>query len=140
MRSGSFCHFGRCPPGEPGFLADMNPSSIPEADVHQLALKLQSDKPFVLLDVREAWELDQAMIVDSRLKVVPMSHLAQLGVDAFPEEVRQRDAEILVLCHHGVRSATVTQWMLAQGWKNVLSVRGGIAEYAQRVDGSVGKY
>jgi rhodanese-related sulfurtransferase len=90
----------------------MNPSSIPEIDVHQLALKLQSDESFVLLDVREAWELDQAMIVDSRLKVVPMSRLAQLGVDAFPEEVRQKDAEILVLCHHGVRSATVTQWML----------------------------
>jgi predicted sulfurtransferase len=30
--------------------------------------------------------------------------------------------------------------MLAQGWRNVLSVRGGIAEYAQRVNGSVGKY
>jgi rhodanese-related sulfurtransferase len=118
----------------------MNPSSIPEIDVHQLALKLQSDELYVLLDVREAWELDQAMIVDSRLKVVPMSRLAQLGVEAFPEEVRQKDAEILVLCHHGVRSATVTQWMLTQGWKNVLSVRGGIAEYAQRVDGSVGKY
>jgi rhodanese-related sulfurtransferase len=118
----------------------MNPASVPEVDVVQLALKLQSDDPFVLLDVREAWELDQAMIVDSRLKVVPMSRLAQLGAEAFPEEVRQRDAEILVLCHHGVRSATVTQWMLTQGWKNVLSVRGGIAEYAQRVDGSVGKY
>lgn len=118
----------------------MNPSSIPEIDVHQLALKLQSDGSFVLLDVREAWELDQAMIVDSRLKVVPMSRLVQLGAEAFPKEVRQKDAEILVLCHHGVRSATVTGWMLAQGWKNVLSVRGGIAEYAQRVDDSVGKY
>jgi rhodanese-related sulfurtransferase len=118
----------------------MNPASIPEVDVQQLALKLQSDDSFVLLDVREAWELDQAMIVDSRLKVVPMSRLAQLGAEAFPEEVRQRDVEILVLCHHGVRSATVTQWMLTQGWENVLSVRGGIAEYAQRVDGSVGKY
>ena len=118
----------------------MNPSSIPEVDVHQLALKLQSDEPFVLLDVREAWELDQAMIVDSRLKVVPMSRLAQLGAEAFPEEVRQKDAEVLVLCHHGVRSATVTQWMLAQGWRNVLSVRGGIAEYAGKIDGSVGIY
>jgi len=118
----------------------MSFSLNPEIDVHELAHKLQSGESFVLLDVREAWELDQAMIVDSRLKVVPMSRLAQLEVEALPEEARQKDAEILVLCHHGVRSATVTEWMLAKGWTNVVSVRGGIAEYAQKIDGSVGKY
>lgn len=113
---------------------------IREIDVYELARKLQSGELFVLLDVREAWELDQAMIVDSRLKVVPMSRLAQLGVDAFPREVQQKEAEILVLCHHGVRSANVTGWMMGQGWKNVASVRGGIAEYAQKVDASIGRY
>jgi rhodanese-related sulfurtransferase len=113
---------------------------VPEIDVHQLARKLQSGESFVLLDVREAWELDHALINDSRLKVVPTSRLAQLGVGAFSEEVQQKDAEILVLCHHGVRSANVTQWMLAQGWTNVFSLRGGISEYARVVDGSVGKY
>ena len=118
----------------------MNPAGVPEVDVHELARKLQTDEPFVLLDVREAWELDQAMIVDSRLKVVPMSRLAQLGADAFPDPVQQKDAEILVMCHHGVRSANVTQWMMAQGWENVLSVRGGIAEYAQKIDSAVGRY
>jgi rhodanese-related sulfurtransferase len=118
----------------------MKSSGIPEVDVNELARRLQSGESFVLLDVREAWELDQAMIVDSRLKVVPMSRLAHLGVDAIPEEVKYKDAEILVLCHHGVRSANVTEWMLVQGWKNVFSVRGGIAEYAQKIDSSVGKY
>ena len=113
---------------------------IPEIDVHELTRKLKSDEPFVLLDVREAWELDYALINDSRLKVVPMSRLAQLGVAAFPEEVQQKDAEILVMCHHGVRSANATEWMRAQGWSNVFSVRGGIAEYARLVDASVGKY
>lgn len=116
------------------------PAEIPEVGVEELSRKLQAEDPFVLLDVREPWELDQAMIVDSRLKVVPMSRMAQLGVEALPEEVRQKDAEILVMCHHGVRSADVTAWLLAQGWTNVSSVRGGIAAYAQRVDGSVGKY
>jgi rhodanese-related sulfurtransferase len=114
--------------------------AIPEIDVYELARRIQSGESFVLLDVREAWELDQAMIVDNRLKVVPMSRLVQLGVDAFPEEVWQKEAEILVLCHHGVRSATVTEWMLRQDWKHVASVRGGIAEYAQKIDSTVGKY
>jgi rhodanese-related sulfurtransferase len=118
----------------------MSLSRVPEVDVHELARRLQSDESFVLLDVREAWELDQALIDDSRLKVVPVSRLAQLGAEALPEEVQHKDAEILVMCHHGVRSANVTEWMLARGWTNVLSVRGGIAEYARDVDGSVGKY
>jgi len=114
--------------------------SVPEIDVHELARKLQSDKLFFLLDVREAWELDYAMIVDSRLKVVPMSRLAQHGGGAFPEEIWHKDAEILVMCHHGVRSAKATEWLLAQGWTNVVSVRGGIDDYAKQIDASVGKY
>ena len=118
----------------------MSLSKIPEIDVYELARKLNSGESFVVLDMREAWELDHAMIVDSRLKVVPMSRLAQLGMGALPEEVRQKDVEILVLCHHGVRSAKATEWLLAQGWTNVFSVRGGIDEYAKQVDASVGKY
>lgn len=64
------------------------------------------------------------MIVDRRLKVVSMSRLAQLGIETFPEEIHQKYVEILVLCHHGVRSVNVTEWMLAQGWSNVASLRG----------------
>jgi rhodanese-related sulfurtransferase len=114
--------------------------SVPEIDVHELARKMNSDVAFILLDVREASELDFAMIVEDRLKVVPMSRIAQLGLEAFPEDVQEKDAEILVMCHHGVRSAQVTQWMLKQGWKNVFSVRGGIDDYARQIDASVGKY
>ena len=118
----------------------MSFASVPEIDVHEFARKLKSDEPFVLLDVREALELDHAMIVDSRLKVVPMSRLAQLGIGALPEEVQEKNVEVLALCHHGVRSAKATEWLLAQGWTNVFSVRGGIADYAKRIDASVGKY
>jgi rhodanese-related sulfurtransferase len=118
----------------------MSVPGIPEIDVHELARRLKSSQPFVLLDVREAWELDHALIDDSRLKVVPTSRLAQLGVEALPDEVQPKDAEILVMCHHGVRSASVTEWMRAQGWTNVFSVRGGISEYARVVDGSIGRY
>lgn len=118
----------------------MNFSAVPEIDVHELARKLGSDESFVLLDVREAWELDYAMIVDNRLKVVPTSRLAQLRMEAFPGEVQQKDAEIMVLCHHGIRSAQVTKWLLTRGWTNVVSVRGGIDAYARQIDASVGKY
>ena len=118
----------------------MKNSGVPEISVHELADKLNSGGSFVLLDVREAWELDHAMIVDSRLKVVPTSRLAQLREKALPEEVQDKDGEILVICHTGVRSAQVTHWLLTRGWTNVASVRGGIDGYAKQIDASVGKY
>jgi len=118
----------------------MNSVGIPEIDVHELARKLRTDESFVLLDVREAWELNYALIDDSRLKVAPMSRLSQLGVGALPDEVQKKDVEILVMCHHGVRSANVTEWLLAQGWTNVYSVMGGIADYSQKIDATIGRY
>jgi len=118
----------------------MSTLEVPEVDVHELARKLGSDENFVLLDVREAWELDYAMIVDDRLKVLPTSRLAQLELGALPENIQEKDTEILVLCHYGVRSAQVTQWLLMRGWKNVVSVRGGINAYSKKIDASVGRY
>ena len=115
-------------------------TGIPEIDVQELAQKLSADDDFILLDVREAWELDYALINDSRLKVAPMSRLAQLGIEALPDEMKDKDAEVLVMCHHGVRSARATEWLLSQGWKNVFSIRGGIADYSQKIDASIGRY
>jgi rhodanese-related sulfurtransferase len=113
---------------------------IPEISVEELAARLHSSDAFVLFDVREPWELARARIADNRLTVRPMSELADRGLEALPEPVRQKDAEIYVLCHHGVRSADVTGWLASQGWTNAFSVAGGIDEYARRIDPSVGMY
>ncbi len=111
-----------------------------EITVEQLSNKLKSLGGFILLDVREPWELARAKIVDERVVVGPMSELSRRGVDALPDSVRERGAEVYVLCHHGVRSAKVTDWLASQGWTNVFSVAGGIDAYARRVDPSVGMY
>ncbi len=111
-----------------------------EITVEKLAAKLKSADCFILLDVREPWELARARISDERLVMQPMSELAQRGLDALPETVRQKNAEIYVLCHHGVRSTKVTDWLASQGWTQVFSVAGGINQYARRVDRSVGMY
>ncbi len=113
---------------------------IPEISVEQLAEKIKSPVQFILLDVRETWELAFAKIGDPRLIVQPMSELAHRGLEALPEAARQKEAQIYVLCHHGVRSADVTEWLASQGWTNVFSVAGGIDEYARTIDGSVGMY
>ncbi len=82
----------------------MNSSNTLEIDVHELTHKLYSDEPFVLLDMREDRELNKAKITDSRFQITPTSRLAQLGIKALSDEFWEKDVEILVLCHHGIRS------------------------------------
>jgi len=113
---------------------------IPEITVTELSEKLKSDEVFILLDVRELQELEYAKLTDSRLEVTPMSRLGSEGTGALSEAAQSQDATIYVLCHHGSRSAQVTGWLANQGWKNVFSVNGGIAEYARKIDRSVGFY
>ena len=113
---------------------------VPSITVEELARKLASPDRFVVLDVREEWELALARLSDSRLEVQPMSRLAHEGLDALPAAAKSPDAEIYVLCHQGVRSAQIASWLRSRGWNRVFSVAGGIDEYAMRVDRSVGIY
>jgi rhodanese-related sulfurtransferase len=113
---------------------------IPEITVSELSQKLQSDEDFILLDVREPHELNFAKLFDRRLELAPLSRLGREGTNALPDSASAQDATIYVLCHHGNRSSQVTAWLAQQGWKNVFNVRGGIDEYARKVDSSVGFY
>ncbi|GAB4400597.1 MAG: hypothetical protein OHK0052_24170 [Anaerolineales bacterium] len=115
-------------------------SGIPEISVYEVEQKLKSGEEFVLLDVREEAELALARIADERVCHVPLSRLAVEGITALPLETQVRDAEIVVFCHHGVRSADVTGWLLQQDWKHVRSMAGGIDLYARRVDPAIGRY
>jgi rhodanese-related sulfurtransferase len=113
---------------------------LPEITVTELSEKLKSEDQFIVLDVREPHELNYAKLTDTRLDVAPISRLAREGTSALSESAKSQDATIYVLCHHGNRSSQVTAWLAQQGWKNVFNVRGGIDEYAKKVDQSVGSY
>ncbi len=114
--------------------------TISEITVKELAEKLKSKEQFILLDVRELAELEQAKITDTRLEVVPMSRLGNEGTNALSESARSKDAEIYVMCHHGSRSMQVTAWLVSQGWTNIHNVSGGINEFAQKIDPTIGIY
>lgn len=118
----------------------MSSNFIPEITVEDLAAKLNSADPFILLDIRENWEQELASIIDDRLEILPMSRLASEGIKALSESVKSNKTKIFVLCHHGIRSSDVTNWLTAQGWTDIFSVAGGIDEYARKIDDSVGFY
>jgi rhodanese-related sulfurtransferase len=118
----------------------MNPYGVPGLSVQELAQKRENGDVFLLLDVREPHELLHANLGDGVL-TAPLSALAQQGPAALPEEIStNKVAEIIVMCHHGNRSAQVTAWLRQQGWTNVLNLDGGIDAYAIAVDTAVGRY
>jgi len=101
--------------------------------VSQLKLWLDDGetKP-VILDVREPWEvgvckLDGATFIPMRQIPGRLSEL-------------DRDKDLVVLCHHGVRSQQVAYFLEQQGFEKIFNVRGGIAAWANEVDPNMPKY
>ena len=95
--------------------------------------KLDKGESFTLLDVREPWEFDVARIVDAKL--MPMGEV--------PSRAHQEldpDAEIVVVCHRGIRSMNVTVWLRQQGFEKAQSMRGGMDAWSRQVDGKVPLY
>jgi rhodanese-related sulfurtransferase len=121
-----------------------NPYGAPEISVAQLAeiRRSQQDESasLVVVDVRETFETSLASLAGDDVVIVPLSELSQRGMAAWPESLADKDRPLAILCHHGVRSAQVTVWLLQHGWTQVRSVEGGIDRYAQEIDPSVGAY
>ena len=118
----------------------MNPYGVPGLSVQEVAQKRANGDGFILLDVREPNELLYANLGDGIL-TAPLSQLVAEGPESLPEEVlTNKEAEIVVVCHHGNRSAQVTAWLRQKGWPNVLNMDGGIEAYAIAVDPTIGRY
>jgi rhodanese-related sulfurtransferase len=89
------------------------------------------DQP-VLLDVREPWELDVCRLPGSQplpMRAVPARH---------PE--LKRDADIVIVCHHGARSYQVAMFLEQQGFGCIHNLYGGLAAWARDVDPTMPTY
>jgi len=117
-----------------------NPYGAPEVSVKQVDSKRQAGEQFVWLDVRELEEVAQVQIADERIRLLPLSELADRQLAALPDEAQDQQVEIIVFCHHGMRSAQVTAWLRQQGWQQVTSMAGGVTAWAQEIDPSIGTY
>jgi rhodanese-related sulfurtransferase len=87
----------------------------------------------LLLDVREPWEYTLASIPGSVL--MPMG-----DVPSRAHQELDPDQPIVVLCHHGMRSLSVTMWLREQGFEHVQSLAGGIDRWSRVIDPSVPRY
>ncbi|MBI3724556.1 hypothetical protein HY251_11465 [bacterium] len=91
----------------------------------------RGDRPR-LLDVRLSWETEIAKLEGA--VHVPMHEIVSRADELDPEQ------EIVVYCHHGIRSAGVVGFLLSKGFKDVKNLSGGLALWAERVDLSMARY
>jgi rhodanese-related sulfurtransferase len=113
---------------------------VPEISPIELKNMLSQVEPPFVLDVRENWEIALAHLSHERVLYAPLSQLSRQGIQALPEPLRSPQSPVVVVCHHGMRSAQVAGWLIAQGWQNVHSLAGGLDAYARTVDPEVGLY
>jgi rhodanese-related sulfurtransferase len=105
-----------------------------DCTVEELHTKREAGEEFLLLDVRTEQELAIASIDGA-------THVPMDAVEARLEELHEhRDNEIVVMCHHGGRSAMVQGFLKKAGFNNVRNLLGGIDAYSAKVDQSIPRY
>ncbi len=115
------------------FACDMpEHETLKEIDVHQLKQRMESELPFVLLDVREPVEIEIAQLPDS--KKIPLGELPGRLDELDPE------METIVHCKAGGRSAQALAILNDAGFSDAKHVAGGINAWSTEIDPKVPLY
>jgi rhodanese-related sulfurtransferase len=90
----------------------------------------------VLLDVREPWEVQTACVSEDgfKLLIIPMRDVPARLAELDP------DQPVACLCHHGMRSLQVANFLVQSGFTEVVNLQGGIDAWSHEVDTTVPRY
>lgn len=105
-------------------LKKISKSSHMEITVQELRNRLQSGEPFVFIDVREPWEYEEFNL---GAQLIPLNTL----VSNMQELEDHKEDEIIVHCRSGARSAMAQGLLLANGFKKVLNLKGGVLAWQE---------
>ena len=100
----------------------------------ELAAKLRSAQPPHLLDVREPEEHQLVALPNSTL--IPLGELPHRA-----DEIEAwKDDEIVVYCHHGIRSLNAIGQLKRFGFGKLRNLAGGIDRWTAEVDSTLPRY
>ena len=98
----------------------------------QLKARLDRREPVALLDVRDGWEVALARLENA-------VHIPMEEFELRTDELNPAD-DIVVYCHHGVRSAAVAEYLRGLGFAKAVNLSGGIDQWAAEIDPSLRRY
>ncbi|MBL8797251.1 MAG: hypothetical protein JNM56_25335 [Planctomycetia bacterium] len=107
---------------------------IAQITVRELDRILKAGEAVLLLDVRQPEEHSLAALPNSVL--IPLHQLPQRFAEVQPPP----DAQVVVYCHHGVRSLRGAAFLAQQGFERVASLAGGIDAWSREIDPRVPCY
>jgi rhodanese-related sulfurtransferase len=102
---------------------------VGEIQPEQLAHRLKAGEAVVLLDVREPWEVSIASLTGA-------IHIP-LGTVPSGAEHLDPESEIIVFCHHGIRSRTPCPLPVGQGFKWLRNLTSGIDAWSVRIEPAI---
>ena len=106
--------------------------SASELNQHLTQCEAQGREHPLLLDVREPWEFEKCQLKGSIL--IPMRQIPDALDDLDPNK------EIVVICHHGIRSRQVAYYLEQQGFDKLINLEGGVESWAREVDPKMDRY
>jgi len=106
-------------------------NGIPQLSVKELKRRIDAGEDVYLIDVREPYEYKIAQIGG---KLIPQ--------DEVPRRLAEidRDREVIVHCHSGVRSQRIAEFLKQAGYPRVVNLIGGIHAWSEEIDPRVQKY
>ena len=106
--------------------------TVKQLSATELKNKIQQEETLFLLDVREPHEFQYAHIANSVL--IPLNQIPNRLGELDPQQ------EIVVICHHGMRSQQAANYLFQSGYKNIANLTGGIDAWSCNCDSSVRRY
>ena len=106
--------------------------NVKQLSATELKNRIQQQENLFLLDVREPNEFQYAHIADSVL--IPLNQIPNRLGELDPQQ------EIVVICHHGMRSQQAANYLVQSGYKNIANLTGGIDAWSCTCDSSVRRY
>jgi rhodanese-related sulfurtransferase len=87
-----------------------------------------------LIDVRDPEEYGVCRLPNAQLISLPL--LPAEAATKLPE----KDAQILLYCHHGMRSLRATEYLRSVGYTRARSIAGGIDKWSREIDPTIPRY
>ncbi len=107
-------------------------TDVPEISATEVKKLMDENKPFVLVDVREAHEHEICNIPSAKL--IPLGDIPKRM-----HELNSAD-RIVVYCRVGARSAKAVEFLMKAGFRRIQNMSGGILAWARDVDPSMPSY